>query len=460
MPDAGVSGGVTSANVAWPTGITVTLPSSSSGDTLVLFAFRDQYGGGSFNVPSGWTYYADISGAETSGRDRVSMVCTKTSSGAEPSSIVVSGTGNSRWLSGVIVRYSSADGLDVTPTTSHRIDGTSDNTPPNAAITTATSDAMVVTVMGLNAGNAVSAWGAPAGYTLVDSVTGSAAIGVAEKTVASAGLESPGSWTNTPSGSTGDYLGATIAIKHSAGGSTYTLTAEAGTLTYTGVEASLEHNRVLPADAGAITYSGVDASLLRGYPLAADAGSISYNGTDASLLYSQVLGADAGSLTYTGVDASLLYGHSLTSDAGAITYAGVDATLTYNPAGSYTLTADAGSIAYNGTDASLLQNRVVTAEAGNYVLSGIDALLLRGYPIAADAGAITYTGADANFFLGRSLTAEPGTFTMTGVDAVLDYSGEALWTVQTSVATAWASQADSSDTWTEIPNNSTTWTKQ
>ena len=218
--DAGVSGGVATDNTNWNTGLTVSIPSSSSGDLLVLFAFRDEDDSGDWSTPSGWTRHTAIDGTETAGRDRVSMVCTKSSSGSEPSTINVAGTvSNSRQMSACIVNYGSSDGLDVTPTASHRVADTNDDTPPNAAITTATNDAMVVVMTGLAAANTVSAWAAPTGYTLVDSQTGNAAIGIAEKLVSTAGTENPGDWTNTASGNIGEYIGATIAIKPSAGGS-------------------------------------------------------------------------------------------------------------------------------------------------------------------------------------------------------------------------------------------------
>ena len=90
--DAGVSGGVATDNTNWNTGLTVSIPSSSSGDLLVLFAFRDEDDSGDWSTPSGWTRHTAIDGTETAGRDRVSMVCTKSSSGSEPSTINVAGT--------------------------------------------------------------------------------------------------------------------------------------------------------------------------------------------------------------------------------------------------------------------------------------------------------------------------------------------------------------------------------
>lgn len=460
--DAGVSGGVATDNTSWNTGLTVSIPASSSGDLLVLFAFRDEDDSGDWSTPSGWTRHTAIDGTETAGRDRVSMVCTKSSSGSEPSTLNVAGTvSNSRQMSACIVNYGSSDGLDVTPTASHRVADTNDDTPPNAAITTATNDAMVVVMTGLAAANTVSAWAAPTGYTLVDSQTGNAAIGIAEKLVSTAGTENPGDWTNTASGNIGEYIGATIAIKPSAGGgATYTLTAEAGSFSISGTDASLLVGRSIEAAAGSYSITGTDAGLLKGYSLNAEAGSYSVTGTDAALSYGRALAAEAGSFSLSGTDASLLHGRYLSAEAGSYSLTGTDATLTYTPVGGYVLTAEPGSFSVSGTDASLLYGRVLSAESGSFAISGTAATLAKGFRLSAEAGSYSLSGTAAQFFINRVLSAEAGSFTITGANVTFTYSGASLWIIQGGASTSWAEQNESSDTWTVQSNSSDNWSVQ
>lgn len=120
------------------------------------------------------------------------------------------------------------------------------------------------------------------------------------------------------------------------------------------------------------------------YTLTADAGSFTLSGQDATLSKSRILTADAGAFTLTGQDATLARNRFLTADAGSFTLTGQDATLTYAAAGSYTLVADAGSFTLSGQDATLLKTRILTADAGSFTLSGQSATLTwSGEPIVS-----------------------------------------------------------------------------
>ena len=75
---------------------------------------------------------------------------------------------------------------------------------------------------------------------------------------------------------------------------------------------------ILTADAGTFTLAGQDATLLVNRRLQADAGSFTLNGQDATLTYTPisgafVLSADPGAFTFTGQSANLiLIGSSVT----------------------------------------------------------------------------------------------------------------------------------------------------
>ena len=75
-------------------------------------------------------------------------------------------------------------------------------------------------------------------------------------------------------------------------GTSYTLTAEAGSFTITGQDANLEHHRSLAADAGSFTITGFDATLtynpVQSYTLTADAGSFVITGSPATLTYNSL----------------------------------------------------------------------------------------------------------------------------------------------------------------------------
>ena len=136
-------------------------------------------------------------------------------------------------------------------------------------------------------------------------------------------------------------------------GSTYTLTADGGTYTFTGTAADLFFNRVLSADGDSFTFSG----------------------TDANILYNRVITAEGGSYTYSGFDLDLLFHRILSADNGNYTYTGFDADLLYHSGSTYTLNAEAGIYTLTGNDVDLLVNRYILLEPGIFTLTGQDAIL-------------------------------------------------------------------------------------
>ena len=70
-----------------------------------------------------------------------------------------------------------------------------------------------------------------------------------------------------------------------AGGPTYTLTADAGTFTLTGIATNLLASRRVSADLGTFALSGIDAGLLASRQIAAATGTFILTGIDAELTY-------------------------------------------------------------------------------------------------------------------------------------------------------------------------------
>jgi hypothetical protein len=148
------------------------------------------------------------------------------------------------------------------------------------------------------------------------------------------------------------------------------------------------------------------------YTLTADAGSYTLAGQDATLTKKSVHTADAGRYALDGQDATQSWAgagaYTLTADVGAYTIAGQDATLRWPSPGAYTLTAEAGDYDIAGQDATLLKSSVLTADVGAYTIAGQDATLTK-------AAAAAYT-----------LTAEAGAYVISGQSAILTNSGEVI----------------------------------
>lgn len=280
-------------------------------------------------------------------------------------------------------------GVDTTTpidnSTSTATNTSGDPDPPSH--TTVTANAWRIIMGFLDDDDEASNASAPSGYTnfvAEDSGNSSSTVGctlmMASKDAGAAGSEDPGAFSSSGSD---NWASLHFALRP-ASGSTYTLTADAGSYALTGTAANLEYGRALDAAAGSFTLSGTDASLEYGYSLTAEAGSFALSGQDAALEFGYALDAEAGSYALTGQDA----------------------TLTYTPVGGYTLVAEAGSYSVSGTDATLNLGISLTAEAGSFTISGQDASLEFGYLLDAEPGSFAFTGSDGTLVYSAEVVEE------------------------------------------------------
>jgi hypothetical protein len=226
----------------------------------------------------------------------------------------------------------------------------------------------------------------------------------------------------------------------------YTLSAEAGSYTVTGSDATLQRTGAssLTCDAGSYAVTGGNATLTytsggitgtgdltapaaegegegtvggTAYSLSVDAGSYAVTGSNATTTVGHVVSTVAGSYAVTGSDASLRVSHVVITEAGAYAVTGSAASLAFGRS----LSGDAGSYAVTGSDATFRRGYVITVDAGSYALTGAIAELLRtgSYQLTAEPGVYAITGADALVQLARTLSANPGSYSVTGADATL-----------------------------------------
>ena len=194
-----------------------------------------------------------------------------------------------------------------------------------------------------------------------------------------------------------------ITIDYTAGGATYTMTADSGSFTLTGQTVGLLASRLLSALNGSFTHTGQDVGLLT----------------------SRLIAADSGAFTLTGQDAALTVSRLLAAASGAFTLAGQDVTLTYSGGSgpTYTLAADSGAFTLSGQTAALLASRLLSAETQSFTLAGQDAGLLISRVLSAGNGSFSLTGQDAALLASRVLAATSGAFDLTGQNVTLVYSG-------------------------------------
>ena len=188
-----------------------------------------------------------------------------------------------------------------------------------------------------------------------------------------------------------------------AGGSPYTLTAEAGAVAIAGTATGLAFNRTLVADAGS-------------------AGIV---GADAGLAFNRKLIADTANVPLAGADATLAFNRKLTADTTNLAITGNDATLTFTPVGgpTHTLTADTAGVALTGTTTGLAFNRKLIAETTNTAIGGTAIGLARGYAFAVSTASLGVSASDAALIAVRRMVAEAYALVVAANDATLTYSG-------------------------------------
>lgn len=196
--------------------------------------------------------------------------------------------------------------------------------------------------------------------------------------------------------------------------------AQPGSLSVTGVAATLAAGRLFNAEPGSYAITGAAATLAKGFQVNAESGSYAVSGVDATLLKGSVISADAGSYAVSGAAATLAAGLMFNAETGSYSLSGADATFALG----FVMSLDAGSYAISGVDTGLLAARMLNAEPGSLALTGVAATLEYGqvgaYEINAEPGSYGVTGASANLTAERMLSADSGIYAVSGVDATFE----------------------------------------
>lgn len=376
---------------------TATIPSHVSGDLLIAFAFRD----GSTTqptLPAGWTSITTRAGTTCCGR----WAWKRAASSSE-----TSGT----WTNATELEIAVYSGVDRVGASASQ-DGTAASvTYP--ALTMQFGNSWVSASAGHRSINTTLET-PPTGMTLRDNRL--------DATAESAIFDTNGLVTSFTSrsvsvgGTASGWVAGSVELVPqwggAAGAASYTLVADRGTFTYSGVAAGLRTARKLVSALGTYALTGQAAGLKRGLRVVSNQGSYSLTGNAAGLVAARKLAASQGSYSLTGIAA----------------------TLTYTPAAAaYTLTADASSCALTGRAAGLIAKRFLVASTGGYVLTGRSAgfngqrllsAAAGSHSVTGRAATLSYTPAVANYVL----TAEAGGYAVTGRDAAFNIAGQSAVT--------------------------------
>jgi len=193
----------------------VALPAGTTdGDFLIIAAYCSD--NRNITTPeAGWTSETTVM-SSVAGDSAVAFMHTIASSESGTYTVNMDG-GADKTMYAVMLAYSGADQTtpqDAAFTNNFDVANSSSHNP--AAITTVTDDAIVVSICGATQTTA-SPGTPPSGYTLRAENGSTHYLGVADKAVASAGVEDPGNWTSLGSGADSESI--TLAIRPAAAAS-------------------------------------------------------------------------------------------------------------------------------------------------------------------------------------------------------------------------------------------------
>lgn len=211
-----------------------------------------------------------------------------------------------------------------------------------------------------------------------------------------------------------------MAFKHPApaGGGSYTLTADKGTFTTTGVAAGLKRGLNNVVSAGTFAITGQTAGLKVGKKVTAGLGSYSISGQIAGFKRTYAVQVNQGTFSLFGQIANLKVGRVTTVGTGSIAINGVSANFNRG----YGLQAGQGSISLTGVAAGFKRTYSLQAGTGSVAISGQNVVLRTTLGVIGERGIFTLGGQTAVLRAARKLACAQGSVSLTGQAADLVYT--------------------------------------
>lgn len=175
----------------------------------------------------------------------------------------------------------------------------------------------------------------------------------------------------------------------------------------------------IDANAGTFTLTGIATGLLIGINMVASVATFTLTGIANILSFGRVMATTVATFTLTGFDVIFYYGKILIAETGTFVLTGVDAIIS----STRTMIADTTSFVLTGIDSIFSVGKTLVADVATFTLTGIDAILSYGRGIIASAGTFTLTGIDATFSKTLTMIAGVGSFTLTFWDIVIRVTG-------------------------------------
>ena len=398
--------GTASVNVSWPTHVTNDI------GILVLESVS-----ATWTTPSGWTL-VDTSAVLSS---ELNIYYKRATSSAEPAVA----TGFPAGADHVVARIFTFRGCVttgspvLTTATSTKITSSASWSAPSITTTTA-SEFVIYGVSRDNDSSSISTFSAPTNANLAsptEIVESGTATGNGGGFVLGYGVKTTAGATGT---TTGTLLisssNASITFSLQSAPTSFNLTADTGTYSFTGNAATLARAVVLASSSGNFIETGNAASLNRGFNLASSAGVFNEDGNNAALVVARLVTGSTGVFSFTGNAATFTKttaSKTLLADIGAFISTGNDAGFNF----SRKLTSSTGAYSATGNAAGLQATRKATAAAGAFTLTGNATTFGLARKVGASSGNFALVGNNATLGNTYAIQCSPNAFALTGTDA-------------------------------------------
>jgi hypothetical protein len=158
-----------------------------------------------------------------------------------------------------------------------------------------------------------------------------------------------------PSTSAQDYTPPYYQRVAGTGGTSYLMTAQAGTFSITGQSVTTTVARALSATFGAFAITGQSVTLKVAHLVSASAGTFAITGQSVTLLQTKTVSATHGLFALTGQNAAAAVARVVSAGFGAFAITGQDVTLVVTSGHlAYAMTAQAGSFGITGQNVTLV----------------------------------------------------------------------------------------------------------
>ena len=362
--------GTSSVNVPWPTG-------HVANDIGILVVESCSL---SLSAPSGWTLVAGA--LSTSGLVSSTYVFWRRAASSAESPPA---TGFPAGADHMVARMFTFRGCVTTGTpvltSATATRGSATTTWSAPSITTTTANEFVVWCAGRDNDSGTAQFGNPVNANLI-SPTEIAEAGTTSGNgggfTVGYGIKATAGATGTTTGTVTSSAGASVTFSLQSAPTSFNLTADKGTYSFTGNAATLARAAVLASSSGNFTETGNAAGLNRGFGLASSTGAFNEDGNNAALVVARLV----------------------TGSTGVFLFTGNAATFTKTTA-SKTLLADVGAFTSTGNATTFGLARKVSAFPGNFALVGNNAAFGNTYTIQCSPNAFAVTSADARLFKTR-----------------------------------------------------------